>query len=387
MRTYEKTHPWLTFQIDLRLIEYATWISLGEAQSKCMHISGVPLRPAVAKQLHMVYLAKGVLATTAIEGNTLTESEVIKHLEGNLKLPPSKEYLAKEIDNIIKACDKIATDILIHNKADISIEKIKDYNRLVLDGLALNESIIPGQVRNYSVGVGGYRAAPAEDCEYLLKELCLWLNDFHIPDNNKITFAILKAIVAHIYFVWMHPFGDGNGRTARLIEFQLLLEAGIPTPAAHLLSNFYNQTRSEYYRQLDKTTKTKGNISDFIKYACVGFVDQLKEQLEIIRLQQWDIVWRNYVHEMFKDQTSEAAVRQRHLALDLSFVTDSPIRMSNIPEVSTRMAAAYAKKTRKTMVRDVNKLINMGLFERTKEGIRAKREVILAFLPARKFDQ
>jgi Fic family protein len=385
MRTYEKTHSWLTFQIDLRLIEYATWISLGEAQSKCVHISGVPLRPAVAQQLHMVYLAKGVLATTAIEGNTLTEAEVIKHLEGKLKLPPSKEYLAKEIDNIIVACDKIATDILIHNKAEISVDIIKNYNKLVLDGLSLNESIVPGQVRNYSVGIGGYRAAPAEDCEYLLQKLCSWLNEFPIPENNRITFGILKAIIAHIYFVWIHPFGDGNGRTARLIEFQILLEAGVPTPAAHLLSNFYNQTRTEYYRQLDKTTKMKGNISDFIKYASSGFVDQLKEQLDIIRLQQWDIVWRNYVHEMFKDQTSEAAVRQRRLALDLSFSTDESIRISKIPEISTRMATAYAKKTRKTMVRDINKLINIGLLERTKEGVRAKREIILAFLPSRKF--
>ena len=386
MRTYKKTHPWLTFQIDLRFIEYETWIALGEAQSKCEHISGVPLRPDVAQQLHMVYLAKGVLATTAIEGNTLTESEVIKHLEGKLELPPSKKYLSKEIDNIIVACDKIATDILIRDKAEISVEKIKNYNKSILDGLSLNESIVPGQVRTYSVGVGRYRAAPAEDCEYLLQELCSWLNEFQIPENNRITFGILKAIIAHIYFVWIHPFGDGNGRTARLIEFQILLEAGIPTPAAHLLSNFYNQTRTEYYRQLDKTTKMEGNISDFIIYASTGFVDQLKEQVDIIRLQQWDIVWRNYVHEMFKDQTTDAAVRQRHLALDLSFTTDESIYISKIPEISTRMAAAYAKKTRKTMVRDVNKLISMGLVERTKDGVRAKREVILAFLPARKFN-
>ncbi len=386
MRTYEKTHSWLTFQFDLRLIEYETWIALGEAKSKCEHISGIPLRPAVAQQLNMVYLAKGVLATTAIEGNTLTESEVIKHLEGKLKLPPSKKYLSKEIDNIIAACDKIANDILIRDKAEISVEKIKNYNKLVLEGLSLNEPIVPGQVRTYSVGVGRYRAAPAEDCEYLLQKLCSWLNKFQIPENNRITFGILKAIIAHIYFVWTHPFGDGNGRTARLIEFQILLEAGIPTPAAHLLSNFYNQTRAEYYRQLDKTTKKKGNISDFIEYASTGFVDQLKEQLDIIRLQQWDIVWRNYVHEMFKDQTTEAAVRQRRLALDLSFTTDESIRISKIPEISTRMAAAYAKKIRKTMVRDVNKLISMGLMERTKDGVRAKREVILAFLPARKFN-
>ena len=103
-------------------------------------------------------------------------------------------------------------------------------------------------------------------------------------------------------------------------------------------------------------------------------------------MQQWDIVWRNYVHEMFKDKTSEAAVRQRHLALDLSFATNEAMRTSRIPEISTRMAAAYAKKTRKTMVRDINKLITMDLLERTAKGVRAKREVILAFLPARKFN-
>ena len=386
MRTYLKTHPWLTFQIDLRLLDYLIWIELGEAQSKCEHISGVPLRPAVAKQLHMVYIAKGVLATTAIEGNTLTESQVLQHLEGKLKLPPSKEYLSTEIDNIIEACDKIATDILVRDKIELSVKKIQDFNKQVLDKLALDESIFPGQIRTFSVGVGGYRAAPAEDCQYLLEKLCLWLNEFEIPEGNRIVFGIIKAIIAHIYFVWIHPFGDGNGRTARLIEFQILLEAGIPTSAAHLLSNFYNQTRTEYYRQLDKTSKTKGNISNFIKYAISGYVYELRDQLNIIRMQQWDIVWRNYVHEMFKDQTSEAATRQRHLALDLSLQTDDPIRISKIPEISIRMATAYARKTRKTMVRDVNKLINMGLMERSKDGIRAKREIILAFLPAKKFN-
>ncbi|MFH1984230.1 MAG: Fic family protein [Pseudomonadota bacterium] len=375
----------MTFQIDLRHLDYSIWIELGEAQSKCEHISGVPLRPSVAKQLHEVYLAKGVLATTAIEGNTLTESQVLQHFEGKLELPPSKEYLSNEIDNIIAACEVISTDILVRDKVELSVNKIEAYNKLVLRNLSLEDSILPGQIRTFPVGVGGYRAAPAEDCLYLLDRLCQWLNEFEIPENNRIVFGIIKAIIAHIYFVWIHPFGDGNGRTARLIEFQILLEAGIPTPAAHLLSNFYNQTRSEYYRQLDRTSKAKGDIAHFIKYAIEGYVYELKDQLNIIRMQQWDIVWRNYVHEKFKDQKSESAIRQRHLALDLSFQTDESIRISKIPEVSTRMAFAYATKTRKTMVRDVNKLIGMGLMERTQNGIRVKREIILAFLPSRKF--
>lgn len=67
--------------------------------------------------------------------------------------------------------------------------------------------------------------------------------------------AILKAIAAHLYLAWIHPF-DGNGRTARLMELRLLLAAGVTTPATHLLSNHYNLTRGEYYRQLDAASRT-----------------------------------------------------------------------------------------------------------------------------------
>ena len=105
MKTYERTHPWLTFIANLKNAPPTLWLMLGECQSKCEHIARVPLRPATAKQLYQVYLAKGALATTAIEGNTLSEEEVLQHLEGKLKLPPSREYLIKEIDNIVEGCN------------------------------------------------------------------------------------------------------------------------------------------------------------------------------------------------------------------------------------------------------------------------------------------
>jgi Fic family protein len=61
--------------------------------------------------------------------------------------------------------------------------------------------------------------------------------------------ALMKAILTHLYIAWIHPFGDGNGRTARLAELQILLAAGMPMPASHLLSNHYNTTRTDLYRQ------------------------------------------------------------------------------------------------------------------------------------------
>lgn len=388
MRTYKKTHPWLDFSLDLRELEYTTWLWVGEAVSKAEHIAGVPLTPDAAQQLHAIYLSKGVLATTAIEGNTLTEEEVRQHLEGHLELPPSRQYLQQEVDNIIEACNRIGAHIIREGSGPISAAEIKEYNQLVLHELPLNEGVVPGELRQHSVMVGRYRAAPAEDCEFLLDEFCKWLNAFDFPKDQVQPYSILAAIAAHLYFAWIHPFGDGNGRTARLIEFRYLLQAGFPTPAAHLLSNFYNQTRTEYYRQLDKASASGGLMSEFIAYAIQGLVDQLKEQLKVIRDLQWTITWENYVYERF-GKVSPTSLRRRHLVLALSEVTENDgwVRISEIPQLTPQLAQAYTGKTLKTVSRDLNAVREMNLIQservRGRQYVRANKRIILAFLPER----
>lgn len=379
--TFKETHPWLKFEVDLRRAPISLWILLGECQSKCAHIAGVPLRPETAQELYQLYLAKGALATTAIEGNTLSEEEVLKHLQGKLKLPPSREYLAQEIDNIVAGCNLILEDLKNGTPLKLDVDRIRALNRAVLTNLKLEEGVIPGEVRQHEVGVARYKAPSAKECRDLLEQLSGWLGgqDFTPKPGMDVVYAILKAVLAHLYLAWIHPFGDGNGRTARLVEFQLLLASGVPAPAAHLLSNHYNQTRTEYYRQLDQASRSGGDVLPFLAYAVQGFVDGLRSQVEVIREQQWDVAWRNYVHEAFSDKKSPSDVRRRHLVLDLSRVTE-PVLFSKLPEVSPRLAAAYARKTTKTLSRDINTLNEMGLLVKDKGGYRARREVILAFL-------
>lgn len=387
MRKYEQTHPWLKFCIDLRHASPELWIALGECRSKCEHISGVPLQPETAKRLHQLYLARGVLATTAIEGNTLSEEEVLQHLEGKLKLPPSRQYLGQEITNIADECNNISGRMRRREPLELTPEVIKDFNRRVLDKLVLEEGVTSGEVRGHSVRVARYQGAPPEDCGYLLERLCNWLKGeaFAPKPGFQIVYAIIKAVVAHLYLAWIHPFGDGNGRTARLVEFQILTASGVPTPAAHLLSNHYNLTRTEYYRQLDQASRSGGDLMPFLSYAVRGFLDQLREQLAVIRNQQWDVAWQNYVHEAFRDKTSVSEIRRRHLVLDLSKMKE-PIPLVKLPEISPRMTVAYARRTRKTLARDVNALLEMDLISQEKNGYRAQKERILAFLPSRAVD-
>ena len=93
--------------------------------------------------------------------------------------------------------------------------------------------------------------------------------------------------------------GDGNGRTARLLELAILLEAGLPQPTCHLLSNHYNQARPAYYRQLDRASKAQNGPYGFIAYALTGFVDGLQDQKRLIREHQWQVAWVHFVHESF----------------------------------------------------------------------------------------
>ena len=385
MRRYETTHPWIRFSAEKIKNKASLWALLGEIQSKCEHIAGVPLRPDVAEDMHRIYLAKGAFATTAIEGNTLSEEEVLKVLSGELKLPHSREYLKQEVENVFEAFKTIYDQIKGSSLPEMTVDELKSLNRCILQGLTLEPSVVPGEIRKHDVGVFRYRGAPPEDCQYLLERTIDWLRhgpEFQLDPDMAIMAGVIKAIMGHLYLAWIHPFGDGNGRTARLVEYRVLLKCGVPSPAVHLLSNHYNLTRAEYYRQLDRASASGGDYLPFVEYALRGLVDGLREQIQYIRKFQLEVIWRNYVHERFGERKSDVDRRRRDLVLALGDKR-APVRMAQIPDLSPAMAIRYGTKSRMLLNRDLNSLKAMGLIERGPSGSRAKIEVVEAFLPFR----
>jgi Fic family protein len=380
------SHPWISFQVDLSRIGAEFWMLLGEARSKVIRLNQSLLRPEVAQQINTLYLAKGVHATTAIEGNTLSEEDAVALVEGRqLRLPPSREYLVREAENIVDACNWIKDELLAGRQGALTMDLVQEFNRRVLDGLELEDDVVPGEIRRHSVGVGRrYLAPPHEEVERLLARLFDWLADDRLQPQSAdwvVPLAVVRAALAHLYIAWIHPFGDGNGRTARLVEVWTLLAAGFPLPAAHLLSNHYNETRTEYDRQLDYASRSGGDVLPFLRYAAEGFIAGLRVQLETIFNQQWRDRWEQYIYEQFAGMSTPARVRQRELALELS-KHDEPIRRSDIPMLSVALNEAYRGTVRK-LARDLSALVELGLVERTVHGYRPLREVLVAFLPLR----
>jgi len=385
-RRYESTHPWISFQAtDVNRVPPNDWMLLGEAKSKCEHLAGAPLKPTVARDLYRVTLIKGALATTAIEGNTLTEAQANGILDGTYAAPPSRQYQEQEVRNVLEALQGLSDQIVRGERIELTAQLIKNFNRQVLKGLPLDDHVEPGVIRNESVAVGNYRGAPAEDCGYLLDRLVEWLNSSMFEnDDPELRFAVIvaKAIYAHLYLAWIHPFGDGNGRTARLVEFAILADCGmVPMPAAHLLSNHYNLTRDQYYRELARASSSGGDTLPFLVYAITGFIDGIREAIDMVRHQQVQVAWVNFVHEQFsREPSTKATDRQRSLVLAMPM--EGTILRNDLAGLTPKLAQLYASAGPRTLSRDLNHLTNMGLLRRRgSRGYEACSDVVLAFLP------
>lgn len=377
-----KEYSWITFSLDLRKFSFEMWLQLGECVSKCHHVSRVPLLPDVRDALHMIYLAKGIHATTAIEGNTLSEEQVREVIEGRLELADSRKYLEQEVRNILDVCNEIGRDLAAGQSIEITPQRLCELNGRVLKDVPCDEGVVPGEFRRYRVGVGAYRAPAAGDVPKLVEQFCKWINALGGDADrlDKIALSIIKAIAAHLYIAWIHPFGDGNGRTARLVEFAILLLAGVPSPAAHLLSNHYNATRSEYYRQLDRTSKSGGDVKVFFEYAIQGLYDGLQDVIDFVVAQVRGISWEHYVFEYYRKLPSKAShKRQRNVALTLSRRGEAITR----EQLERLTAKIYldARKTKNTFTRDLNQILASGLIVEERGVYKPNLAPILQRLP------
>ena len=396
-RAYQQSHPWITFTVDLRPAAAQVWSLLGQVVARCEQIVEAALPPAVAAEMYRIYLSKGARATTAIEGNTLSEAQVRARLEGQLELPLSQEYLGREVDNILHACTAIWRELQRGARIELAPQLIADYNRRVLSGLEahLDDGVVPGEIPTHRVTVGRYRGAPREDCPYLLARLCEWIEQEPAPAAflpgaaQRIAIGVLRAVLAHLYLAWIHPFGDGNGRTARLVEFLLLARAGVPAPAAQLLSNHYHQTRTEYYRQLDRSSRVnagRGDAVGFVCYALQGFADGLREQCAYVEGAQLRIAWEHLVYQTFgRERPSPAHTRRQLLLLALG-TRQEPVPRAAIADLTPTLARRYAGKTAKTLTRDLNWLLQHDLIRREPGGYRAQVERMRSFQPGSRYD-
>ena len=195
---------------------------------------------------------KSIHSSLAIEANSLSLDQVRDVIDGKTVIGPKKDII--EVQNAYKAYEMIE-----------SFNPFKEKDLLKAHGvIAYLIDKEYGRYRSHSEGVideSGkvIHIAPSEKMvPTLMKDLFDWLN------SDKETPLLIKSCIFHYEFVFIHPFGDGNGRTARLWQ-NLILMKWNPNFEYVPLESFIYKYQSEYYEAIDVSNKA-GNSNAFIEF-------------------------------------------------------------------------------------------------------------------------
>ncbi len=151
----------------------------------------------------------------------------------------------------------------------------------------------PGKFRVDQRGVQGkkgkliYKAPPPDHLSFLIREFIKWFNKVSKDKNFS---PVIAAAICHFWFVWIHPFCDGNGRVSRLLTTFLLLKKKSEGIRYFALSGYYNKNKDSYYDTLEVTNICDPSIpsmnfdkdlTPWISYFIKSYLFQMKEIKEV----------------------------------------------------------------------------------------------------------
>lgn len=225
-----------------------------------------PLPANTLRTLREAMLVEWTYNSNAIEGNTLTLSETKVVLEG---ITVGGKSLQEHLEVVNHREAILYLEELVRKNAELSEWDIKNIHRLILKSI---DDANAGVYRSENVVISGAKHRPPqhylvpEQMENLLKEYYGKWQGFH---------PIERAALLHGEFVKIHPFVDGNGRTARLLLNLELMQAGFPPVIIK------KELRSQYYDYLDEA-HTASNYSNFVNFIAKCVEESLDLWLNVV---------------------------------------------------------------------------------------------------------
>jgi Fic family protein len=330
---------------------------LTEAKAAVMSLTSIPFQRSWAEKLQEIELKREVAGTSRIEGADFTDRELDEAIatdtpEGQLNRSQ------RQARSAIKAYRWIE-----HLPPDRPLDEdlIKEVHRRIVTGCD-DDHCPPGTLRGSAQNVvfGRPRHRGVEggsDCERSLRRLVGALNqEFRSHDR------LIQALALHYHLGAMHPFHDGNGRTARALEALMLQRAQLKDTLFIAMSNYYYDEKDAYLACLAEVRQSNYDLTSFLKFGLRGIATQCRRLLNEIRRHVAKSLFRDVMGQMYGRlrSTRKRALGERQLGI-LQFLLDNnePISVQKLFDPMYRVYKDL-KAPGKAFVRDLNALLDIG---------------------------
>jgi Fic family protein len=352
----------IRYVIPNKWIEYnplALIDELTEAKAGVMSLKKIPYQREWAAELEQMQLKREVAGTSKIEGADFTEREL------DIALRESPEQLItrsqKQARAALETYRWIAT---LEDDRPITADLIREIHRRIVSG-ADDDHCEPGAIRrqdnNVTFGAPRHRGANGGDECLTAFDALVKAATGEYRDRDR----LIQALALHYHFAAMHPFQDGNGRTARALEALMLRRAGLRDSLFIAMSNFYYDEKDAYLRALSEVRAGNNDLTPFLKFGLKGIATQCFRLFAEIRNQVSKALFRNVMFDLFDrlKTTKRRVIAGRQIqTLKLLLKRDS-LEINALLRELWEPNYKPLKDSRKAFIRDLSNLIDLKAVE------------------------
>jgi len=299
-------------------------------------------------------LTEDVVRTSEIEGEILDREGVRSSVARHLGVP---DAAVAPVDRRTEGVVEMTLDATANCEAPLTFERLRGWQAALFPtGYSAMRRIRVGAWRDDADGpmevVSGpvgrrkvhYRAPAAERLDVEMGRFVEWFNGRDLPDG------LLRAALAHLWFVTIHPFEDGNGRIARAIADQALAQSEGSPQRFYSMSSQLRKERAAYYDALERAQKGPVDVTDWMLWF-LGCFSRAIDGAEEIR----GTVLRKA--EFWQRHAGEVATERQRAALN-RWLDGFDGKMT------AKKWAALGKCSVPTAQRDINDLLERGVLRR-----------------------
>lgn len=316
-----------------------------------------PLIPKWNITLRQEAIIHSAHSSTSIEGNRLSLEQVSELARGReiTATRRDKQEVVNYLD-VLKNIKNLIKDNFITEKVILNIHRMVTKNTLdnpADSGVYRNRYVV---VANRFTGEIFFKPPQNQEVPGLVKDLVSWINS----EESKELDPVIEAGIVHYELVRIHPFVDGNGRTARVLAASILYLRGFDTNQFFCLDDYYDFDRSAYYKALQSVKPDKLDLTNWLEYFTEGVnisTEAVKER--ILRLSS---------KRLRKAKGKQIALTERQMKI-IEFINQNG-------KITNRDVREMFKLSNRAALDEINKLLELQVLKSQGKG-RALHYVML----------